>query len=55
MQKDNDGLFHPVSFYSKKLNSAQRNYSATDREGLALILAVRAFRAYLCSKTVVVV
>jgi hypothetical protein len=53
MQKDNDGLFHPVSFYSKKLNSAQRNYSATDREGLALILAVRAFRVYLCSKTVV--
>lgn len=30
MQKDNDGIFHPVSFYSKKLHSAQRGYSATD-------------------------
>jgi hypothetical protein len=34
MQKDNDGIFHPVSFYSKKLNSAQRTYSVTDREGV---------------------
>ncbi len=47
MQQDKDKLFHPVSYYSKKLNAAQRNYSATDKEALALVLSVRAFRVYL--------
>ena len=53
MQKGNDELYHPVSFFSKKLNSAQQNYGTTDREALALILAVRAFKIYLTGKTVV--
>ena len=53
MQKGNDELYHPVSFFSKKLNSAQQNYGTTNREALALILAVRAFKIYLTGKTVV--
>ena len=53
MQRDSDDVYHPVSFFSKKLTAAQRNYCATDREALALVLAVRAFRIYISGKTVV--
>ena len=37
----------PLAFFSKKLTSAQKKYSAFDRELLALYLAVRHFRSSL--------
>ena len=36
-----------ISFYSKKLSSAQRNYSTYERECLAVIFALEHFRVYL--------
>lgn len=42
-----DGEEHPIAFYSKKLNSAQRNYSITELECYAAVLAVKNFRAYV--------
>ena len=47
MQKDESGDLKPVCYFSKKLNEAQRNYAVRDKEALALVLAVRAFRVYL--------
>jgi transposase InsO family protein len=47
MQRDNDGELKPVCYFSRKLNDAQRNYAVRDKEALALVLAVRAFRVYL--------
>ena len=41
------GLWKPLSFWSKQLNHAQRGYSATDRELLAVSYAGDKFRAYL--------
>lgn len=38
---------HPIAFMSKKLNSAQRNYSVTELECLAAILCVQKFRCYV--------
>ena len=38
---------HPVYYYSRLLNSAERNYSTTDRECLAVIAAVKKFRVYV--------
>lgn len=38
---------HPIAFMSKKLNSAQRNYSVTEQECLAAILCVKKFRCYV--------
>ena len=36
-----DKSFHPVAFFSSKLNQAQLNYSATDREMLAIVEVLR--------------
>lgn len=38
---------HPIAFHSKKLNSAQKNYSITELECYAAVLAVKNFRAYV--------
>jgi RNase H-like domain found in reverse transcriptase/Reverse transcriptase (RNA-dependent DNA polymerase)/Integrase zinc binding domain/Integrase core domain len=42
-----DGVERPIAFFSKKLNSAQRNYSTTERECLGVVLAVEKFRPYV--------
>lgn len=47
IQMDEDGNEKPIAYMSKKLNSAQRNYSVTERECLAAIEAVKKFRCYL--------
>lgn len=41
------GEEHPIAFMSKKLNTAQRNYSVTELECLAAILCVAKFRCYV--------
>lgn len=40
----------PVLYFSKTLNSAQRNYSATERELLAAFTAIMEFQHYLYGK-----
>lgn len=42
-----DGVEYPIAFMSKKLNSAQRNYSVTELECLAAILCIKKFRCYI--------
>jgi hypothetical protein len=42
-----DAKWHPVEFYSKRLNSAERNYSATEREFVAIRLALERWRQFL--------
>jgi hypothetical protein len=43
-QIDEDGLEHPVAFYSKKISPKEANYSVNDRERLALISFLQRFR-----------
>lgn len=42
-----NGEERPIAFMSKKLNSAQRNYTITELECLAAILCVKKFRCYI--------
>jgi hypothetical protein len=44
----------PVAFESKRLNRAERNYSARDREQLALVHATHKWRHYLLGRPVTV-
>ena len=41
------GYWRPLAFWSKQLNEAQMNYSATDRELLAVSYAVDHFRSHI--------
>ncbi len=42
-----DGEPHPIAFYSKKMNSAERNYPVHEQELLAVIQCLREWRHYL--------
>jgi RNase H-like domain found in reverse transcriptase len=43
-----DGNERPITFFSKKkLKSAQRNHSTTDRECLGVVPAIEKFRPYI--------
>jgi hypothetical protein len=45
-----DGPLNPVAFFHRTLSSSERNYSTTDRELLAIALAVKKSRVYLAGK-----
>lgn len=46
-QKDDNGIDRPISFFSKKFNLCQRNYSTIEKELLALIWALQHFDVYV--------
>ena len=49
-----DGAEHPVYFHSRVLKDAERAYSVTEREALAVVVAVVKFRPYILGRTTVV-
>jgi hypothetical protein len=46
-QYDDEGLLHPVAFYSRKLLAAEMNYQIYDKELLAIVCAFQHWRHYL--------
>lgn len=46
-QKGCDGEENPIAFYSQKLNCCQKNYSVTEKQCLAAVMAVKRFRPYV--------
>ena len=49
-----DGKPHVVYHASKTLNEAQRNYTTTEKELLAMVYALDKFRAYLVGSDIVI-
>lgn len=48
-QKNPNGKVHPVQFASRTTKSAETNYSACERDDLAVIFALQKFIVYLLS------
>jgi hypothetical protein len=46
MQYDEDNNLHPIAYASKTLNDAQRNYSVSDREAMAIVWALEHFNTF---------
>lgn len=46
-QNDENEVPRPISYFSKKLNSYQKNYSTIEKECLAIVLALQHFDVYL--------
>ncbi len=44
---EDDGIRHPIGFWSHTLSETERNYSATERECLGVIWAIQILRPYL--------
>ncbi|GFW08257.1 retrovirus-related Pol polyprotein from transposon 17.6 [Trichonephila clavipes] len=47
LQKSDDGLFHPIHYFSRKTTVQQKKYSSYELEVLAIIEALKKFRSYL--------
>lgn len=54
-QRDQLGICRPVSYFSKKFNKHQLNYSVIEKETLALILALQHFNVYVNGNANIVV
>ena len=54
-QQQDDQKFHPVAFASRSLTAAERNYSITELETLAVVWAVDHFHPYLYGNSVTIV
>ncbi|GFX93314.1 retrovirus-related Pol polyprotein from transposon 17.6 [Trichonephila clavipes] len=46
LQKSDDGLFHPIHYFSRKTEVQQEKYSSYELEVLAIIEALKKFRSY---------
>lgn len=49
LQEGSDGVEHPVSYFSWKLDVHQKRYSTIENEALALIMALEHFEVYVGS------
>jgi transposase InsO family protein len=46
-QKNADGRDYPIYYSSRQMNAAEKNYSVTNREALAIVFAFKKYRHYL--------
>ena len=49
-QPGEGAIDHSIAFARRKLSIAEKNYTTTEREGLAMVYALQNFRHYLLGK-----
>ena len=54
-QRQEDNQLHPVAFSSRALSAAEKNYSITELETLAVVWAIQHYHAYLYGHEVTVI
>lgn len=47
LYQEEDGIEHPIAYFSKTLNKAQRKYTTTEIELLSVLLSIEHFRKYI--------
>lgn len=47
LYQEEDGLEHPIAYFSKTLNKCQRKYTVTEKELLAVLYSIDKFRPYV--------
>ena len=47
LQEDQQPVEHPIAYFLPKFNKSQQNYCTSEKETLALILALQYFEFYL--------
>ena len=47
LQKDDEGLDHPIAFFSKTLRDAELKYDPIEKQDYALIKSLTTFRIYI--------
>ena len=50
LSQEKDNFDHPAAYLSRSLNKAERNYSTTEKECLAVLYALNHFRTYLLGR-----
>ena len=55
LQENDEGVEHPVCYFSKKYNKSRKNYFTTEIECLAPVLAIQHFKVYVGSSSLPVV
>ena len=55
MQMQDDSKLHPVAYASRSLTAAERNYSITQLETLAVVWALTRFHSYIYGQSITVV
>ena len=47
LQKDDEGIDHPIEFFSKTLRDAKLKYDPIEKQAYALIKSLKTFRIYI--------
>ena len=54
LQTDASGEDQPIPYFSRKLLPREQAYSTVEKECLAIVLAVKHFKAYLLGRTFII-